>query len=698
MIKNTFRHIIKNLNVSSKKRVPQILQTESAECGLACLSMICAFYGKNIDLFSLRQRFNISPRGATLRGIAEIAAQLDMMTRPLSLDIDELSSLKTPCILHWNFNHFVVLVGIKTNRFIIHDPAQGHRIISLAEISRHFTGVAMEVWPGNDFKVQTVRKRVNLRKLIRGVQGIQSSLVKIFCLSLIIESINLLMPVSTQLVMDHVIPSEDNGLLTLICIGLLFFILLRAVVSMGRAWSLLVMGTLIDIQWKSGLFSHLMRLPLDYFEKRKLGDIQSRFGSLEVLRSTFTTNVVGVIMDSIMVTGVLIMMILYGGYLTWFVIGFTALYVIIRLSTYTYYRQLSEEVLVRDARANSYFMETLYGISTVKTQGMAELRGNNWLNLIIDKANSSIKLTKMDMLFGGLNTFISACDQVIILWLGANLIIDNQMTIGMFVAFGTFRSQFSERIASLTGMLLQLRMLNMHNERISDIALSRKEKRKPEVPYVSMMQPVSLEIKGLSYRYDRQSYPVFTDLNISIAPGESVAITGPSGVGKTTLMKVLCGLFEPSSGKVLVDGSDIFSLGINNYQRMISCVMQEDKLFSGSIKENICGFQSVTDEEWLIECTKASYIHNDIIKMPMGFETIIGELGEGLSGGQRQRIFIARALYRRPRILFMDEATSHLDKESEFFVNQAISKMNITRVIIAHRDSTINSADKVIRL
>ncbi|CAA0168846.1 Colicin V secretion/processing ATP-binding protein CvaB (plasmid) [Escherichia coli] len=698
MTNRNFRQIINLLDLRWQRRVPVIHQTETAECGLACLAMICGHFGKNIDLIYLRRKFNLSARGATLAGINGIAEQLGMATRALSLELDELRVLKTPCILHWDFSHFVVLVSVKRNRYVLHDPARGIRYISREEMSRYFTGVALEVWPGSEFQSETLQTRISLRSLINSIYGIKRTLAKIFCLSVVIEAINLLMPVGTQLVMDHAIPAGDRGLLTLISAALMFFILLKAATSTLRAWSSLVMSTLINVQWQSGLFDHLLRLPLAFFERRKLGDIQSRFDSLDTLRATFTTSVIGFIMDSIMVVGVCVMMLLYGGYLTWIVLCFTTIYIFIRLVTYGNYRQISEECLVREARAASYFMETLYGIATVKIQGMVGIRGAHWLNMKIDAINSGIKLTRMDLLFGGINTFVTACDQIVILWLGAGLVIDNQMTIGMFVAFSSFRGQFSERVASLTNFLLQLRIMSLHNERIADIALHEKEEKKPEIEIVADMGPISLETNGLSYRYDSQSAPIFSALSLSVAPGESVAITGASGAGKTTLMKVLCGLFEPDSGRVLINGIDIRQIGINNYHRMIACVMQDDRLFSGSIRENICGFAEEMDEEWMVECARASHIHDVIMNMPMGYETLIGELGEGLSGGQKQRIFIARALYRKPGILFMDEATSALDSESEHFVNVAIKNMNITRVIIAHRETTLRTVDRVISI
>ncbi|EAX3734273.1 peptidase domain-containing ABC transporter [Salmonella enterica] len=689
---------ISRLEISLFRRVPVIHQTESSECGIACLAMVFGHYGKSIDLFSLRQQFNISSRGATLYSIRTIAVQMGMTARALSLDLNELNVLRRPCILHWNFNHFVVLVSVKRNGFVLHDPARGRIIVSKAEASKCFTGIALELWPGSTFRRERVKKRLNLVTLINSIHGIKGALLKIFALSIVVEAIGLILPAGTQLVMDHALPAGDRGLLSMICISLMFFILLRATVSTSRAWISLIMGTLVNIQWQSGLFSHLLRLPLSYFERRKLGDIQSRFGSLNTLRTTFTTSMVGAIMDGIMVCGLLIMMLLYGKSLTWVVLGFTVVYIAIRIFTYTYYRQLSEEQLIMEARVSSYFMETLYGIAAVKMQGMTDRRHTHWFNLQTDAINTGIRVTKMDLFFGGLNIFISACEQTIILWLGISLVMDNEMTIGMFVAFGAYRMQFSDRISTLVGFLLQLRMMSLHNERISDIALNEQESVKPDIPVSEKTTPVSLEVKSLTFRYDQQSMPVFSELNLTVSPGESVAIIGPSGSGKTTLMKVLCGLFKADSGQVLIDGNDIQQMGVNNYRKITGCVMQDDRLFSGTIRENICGFSENIDDEWMAECAKASFIHDTIMSMPMGYDTLTGELGEGLSGGQKQRLFIARALYRKPRILFMDEATSALDSKSENYVNSAIKSLNITRIIIAHRESTIKSVDRIFSL
>jgi len=693
-----FKELFDKLDFRLRRKIPVVHQTESSECGLACLSMIGSYYGKTIDLMSLRQKFNISSRGTSLDSLNNIAQQLNMQTRTFSLDISEINQLKLPCILHWNLNHFVLLTGLKNKSLVIHDPAYGRRYVKLSEASRLFTGIAMEMWPDTSFLPEKTVNRIELKSLFGNIRSLKSTLIKIFFYSCVIEVIGVLMPVGTQLVMDHVIPSSDRGLLLLICFALVFFIFLRTALTVFRTWTTLVMEALINVQWQSGLLSHLLRLPLSYFERRKMGDIQSRFSSLDVLRDMFTGSIVGALMDSIMVIAVLIMMFSYGGYLTLVGLFFTGLYITLRLATYSRYRQLYEESIINKARAGSYFMETLYGISTVKMQSMTGVRSSQWLNLEIDTVNTGIKITKMDTLFSTILTLISASDHIVILWLGVNLVLENKMTIGMFVAFGVFRSQFSDRIISLLGHLLQLRMLSLHNERVSDIALTDKEDEISTFSSRSYNGAVSVECQDLSFQYDDFGSPVISNLNIFVQAGECVAITGPSGTGKSTLIKLMCGLFQPTSGKILINGEEIKTNRLIDYRSSVGCVMQDDKLFSGSLRENICCFSVSVDEDWMIKCAKASYIYEYIISLPMGFDTLVGELGDGLSGGQKQRIFIARALYRKPSVLFLDEATSALDHTSEQCVNQAIKSMDITRIIIAHRETTIQSADRIIHI
>lgn len=698
MNKDVLDSIFKRINFSMKNKVPVIIQSESTECGNACLSMICGFYGKDIDLFNFRNRYGSTSQGATLNVLAAIAQKAGLKTRALSLDIAEIKELRLPCILHWSLNHFVVLVAIKGKRFIIHDPALGRRVVHLQELSENFSGIALEAWPDSDFRQEKQRSRLKLLDLMHNMVGLKSALIKIFMLSVVIETVNLLLPMGMQIVTDHVITAHDENLLLVICVGLMFFTIFKTWVSMIRAWVSLKLNTLTDVQWKTSFFDHLMSLPLAFFEKRQLGDIQSRFASLDIIRATFTNSIVTGMIDSIMTIGLLIMLSLYGGWLVWVVLGFTVCYAIMRALTYKFYRTVSEELIVKRARSGSHFMESLYGIATIKSLNLKNRRSQHWLNTNIDVSNAGLKQTRFDMLFGGINTFINSADQVVILWLGAQMVMDNTMTIGMFMAFNAYRGQFTQRAASLIDLTMQLKMLSLHNERISEIVYSEPEVDSPLRNVFEENVGVSLEVRDLAYQYDLLSKPVFSNVNISVAAGESVALVGVSGIGKTTLLKVMSGLLTPERGEIFIGGFDINKIGINNFRSNIACVLQEDRLFSGSITDNISGFDDEVDEALVIECAMQCNIHEEILRMPMGYETIIGELGAGISGGQKQRLLIARALYQKPRILFMDEATSHLDINNEKIINAAIESLNITRIIIAHRPSTIACADRIIDL
>ncbi len=693
-----FATIIAKINFSLRKKTPVILQSEAAECGITCLTMVCGYYGLDIDLFNFRQRYGSASHGVSLLSLSKTAENAGLKCRALSLDLDEIRQLKLPCILHWGMNHYVVLTKVRKSSFVINDPAMGKRIIGMQEMSNNFTGVALELWPDQNFQQEKAKSRLQLLDLMRNIVGLKSVLVKIFAFSVVVEAIALLLPIGTQMVTDHVIMAHDQSLLSVICLGLVFFTLFRTFISMLRAWTSLKLNTLTNIQWKTTLFEHLTKLPLSFFEKRYLGDIQSRFSSLDTIRSTFTNSIVSGIIDSIMTIGLLIMLSLYGGWLVWVVVGFTLCYAIMRLATYRFYRRVSEEQVIKGARSSSHFMESLYGISTIKALNLRERRSQHWLNINIDACNAGIKQTRFDMMFGGINTFISSIDQVVVLWLGAIMVIDNNMTLGMFMAFNAYRGQFSQRASSLIDLVMQLRMLSLHNERLSEIVFSEPEKELPTRRVFPENSGVRLEVKNLSYQYDPFSQPIFSNMNIIVEPGESVALIGPSGVGKTTLLKVMCGLLSPTTGDVLADQLDIQKIGLNNYRLGTACVLQEDRLFSGSISDNISGFEDNPDSDFIIECARRCNIHDEIMKMPMGYETMVGELGLGISGGQKQRILIARALYRKPSILFMDEATSHLDLSNESAINQAISDLSITRIIVAHRPSTIASADRIIDL
>jgi ATP-binding cassette subfamily B protein RaxB len=690
--------LLSRLAFRVRQRMPVILQTELTECGLACLAMVAGHYGHRIDLGTMRHRFSASLKGMSLGDVARVASGLSLASRGLRLEPEELRNLRLPCVLHWDFGHFVVLDRITARGAMIHDPARGRRHVPMAELAQRFTGLALELWPTGDFEKGEERERIRLGDLFRPVVGLKRALVQILLLSLGLEVLAILSPIGPQIVMDQVIVAADLDLLTMVAIGLGLLLLLQTLLGVARAWGILVMGTSLGVEWETRLFDHLLRLPLSWFEKRHIGDVVSRFGSLGPIQSAFTTDLVGGVLDGLMAVGTLAMMLLYGGWLAGVALVTTGLYLLLRLAAYAPYRAASEAALVQGAKENSHFMESIRGAASIKMFGLRERRRSAWLNLLVDKINAGLTIQKLDLVFGTATGLLFGADGIAMLWLGARAVIEGGMTIGMLIAFLAYKSQFSARVGGLIGLALRVRMLSLHGERLADIALAEPDEAVALPAPAVRARPGRLEASGLRLHYGDNEPEVLRGLDLAIAAGESVAITGPSGCGKTTLLKVLAGLIPPTGGAVLLDGRDIRASGLDAYRGSVACVLQEDRLFVGTMAENIAAFDPRADQGWVEECARMAAIDDEIRRMAMGYETMTGDMGSALSGGQKQRLYLARALYRRPSILFLDEATSHLDQANEATINRSVAGLRISRVIVAHRPSTIAMADRIIAL
>jgi ATP-binding cassette, subfamily B, bacterial CvaB/MchF/RaxB len=689
------------LNLFWQDRLPVILQTESAECGLTSLLMVMNHYGAGQDLASLRNRHSLSTCGLTLASLDLMARSEGFKTHAVSVELDEIPSLRLPCILHWDMCHFVVLASRRGGKYVIHDPAVGRRVMSIRQMSRHFTGVALQLCPGSDFKpVASNAPKIHLGLLFRGIRGLKTALLKLFCLSLLVELFSMLLPLGNQFIMDHVLPAQDIGLLTLICLAMLLMVITQTAISVLRAWLAMTTGMQIQLQWRQGMFGHLLNLPVLWFEKRKLGDIASRFSSLDSLRETFTTNIVQLILDVIMLVGTTGMMLLYAPYLFIVVVGFTLLYTLMRLCTYSYMRQIAEEQIICSARQHSYFMESLYCIGTIRSMNMHTQRTGGWHRLNINELNTDIKNAKFSILYSTAETFLNAVDNIIILWLGTQAVMNGGMSLGMFLAFSAYRSQFSMRAGNIISSVLQIRMTSLHRERISDVLMTPVEESGSAEPVYKVRngRGAALNCESITFGYDDFREPVLKNVSLSVPPGGSLAITGVSGSGKTTLLRILAGLIPAEHGVVRIDGCDLSQFGLARYRDRIACVMQDDRLLAGTVAENISGFSTNPDIKLIEASARSACIHDDIITLPMGYATHLSELTGSLSGGQKQRVMIARALYRRPEILFMDESTSNLDEANEARINLSISELCITRIIVAHRQSTIDSTDAVFSL
>ncbi|TLU74140.1 peptidase domain-containing ABC transporter [Lichenicoccus roseus] len=686
------------------RRLPIVLQAEAAECGIACLAMVLGYHGRPIDLATFRQRHAVSLKGTTLRTLIQIAETVGLTARPLRLDIDAIGQLQRPCILHWGMNHFVVLAEVGARSVVIHDPARGRRTVPLDEVSREFTGVALETIPTRDFTRRDERSGLRLRDLFRHVAGLRPALLRIAMLSLGVEVAALLLPVGSQVIIDEAIVSADHDLLLTITMGLGLLLLLQLLINTARSWAIMLIGSTVSLQWYSSLFDHLSRLSLEYFEKRNVGDILSRFGSLAAIQKTLTTGFVQALLDGVMSIGMAGMLFLYGGWLGWIALIATFLDLGLRLVMLRAYRESSEEAIIHDARQQTHLIETIRGAASVRLLGLRERRRAAWINHLVDSLNARLRLQRLDIVFTRAGELIFGLDRIVMLALGARAVMHDQMSVGMLVAFLTYKDQLSMRAGSLVKGWFELRMLDVQTSRLSDITQAEPEARTTLVPAVAR-EPRSerhvadgLRGEDLALRYGAQDPWIWRNLSLHVQAGQSVAIVGPSGCGKTTLLKVLMGLIPPQEGSIRLDGADIRSLGLDAYRSRISGVLQDDGLFAGSIAENIAGFDEHPDQAWIEDCAFRAAIVDDIARMPMRFETLVGDMGSSLSGGQKQRIVLARALYRRPEILFLDEATSHLDDANEALVASALQDLDITRIIVAHRPATIARADLVLRL
>lgn len=682
-------------------RLSMTLQTEAAECGLACLAMVAGYYGQLSEITELRRRISVSLKGVNLSDLIGMADRLGFASRPVRLELDELRMLKTPCILHWDFNHFVVLKSATREGIVIHDPAVGVRRLPMPVVSKHFTGVALELTSVGGFEPTQAAPRVRFRSLLGRMVGLKQNLAQLFVLALAIEIFALVGPFFIQWVVDHALVTADRDLLLTLALGFGLLMLLKTAVSAMRGWIVIVLGASLKVQGRSNLFSHLVRLPAAYFEARHLGDVMSRFGSQETILQAITTEVVETVLDGLLASLTLVIMFVYSPVLAATVLGGALLYGALRWATYTPLRHASAEAIVWAARRDSHFLETLRGIKTIKLFNAQEGRRAHWLNLLVETINRQLTTQKLRLLFSTSKSLLLGSLAILVVWLGGLRVMDNVMSIGMLLAFLAYKDQFLGRVSNLIDRAVDLTMLRLHAERLADVALTAPESHDSESPPDSGDErppSVGIEVRNLRFRYSENDPWVLDGVSFRVEPGETVAIVGPSGCGKTSLLKIMASLLQPTHGEILVDGEPLAHVGISSWRSMIGVVMQDDQLFAGSVADNICFFSERPRIRDIEECARLAALHEEIVAMPMGYNSLIGDMGTVLSGGQKQRVLIARALYRQPRVLLLDEATSQLDVDAETAVSGAIRAMRVTRIIIAHRPETIRSCDRVIHL
>jgi ATP-binding cassette subfamily B protein RaxB len=691
--------LAERLRSTWRRTLPVLLQTEAAECGIACLAMIASYHGHAVDVATLRRRFAVSMRGATLAALMEIASKLGLETRAVRVELGDLGRLRTPCILHWSFTHFVVLRRVTARGLTVHDPARGLRRVGRAEADKAVTGVALELWPSPRFTRAAPAPAAGLRDVVGSVKGLAGALAQILLLAATLETFVLAHPLLMQWVVDHALVGANADLLTLLALGFGLLVLFEQATAALRSAVIMHFESTLNVQWQANVLAHLLRLPLPYFEKRHLGDIVSRFRSIDAIQRTVTTAFVEAIVDGAMSLLLLAVMLCYSPRLAAICVAATALYVALRWGAHSPLRDARNEQIAAGAKQDSHFIETARGVRAVKIFARGGERRAAWLALLVEQVNASLRVQRLGIALRAGNGALFGLENVLVVYLGANLVLGGTLSTGMLLAFVAYQRQFAVRVSTLIDKLAEVRLLRLHCERLGDIVLTAPEDDGGPGRLIGAEEArsgVAVCVRGLRYRYAEHEPFVLDGVDLDVAPGECVAIVGASGCGKSTLLSVLLGLLPPTAGEVTIGGVQPRELPAA--RRSVAGVMQGDCLFAGSIADNIAFFSADADQRRIEACARLAAIHADIAVLPMAYNTLVGFMGSTLSAGQQQRILLARALYARPAVLILDEATSHLDAQREAAIAAAVAALGMTRIIVAHRRETLAAADRIVRL
>jgi ATP-binding cassette subfamily B protein RaxB len=680
------------------KQLTPVLQAEAAECGLACLTMIAQYYGHKVNLPGLRSRYQTSMKGSTLAELMAVASDLQLGPRPLRLDLEEIGELRLPAILHWDLDHYVVLERLDKDVAIILDPAMGRREQPLEALSRHFTGVALECQPTQGFKPIEARTMVRIADLWSRMTNYGSATAQVIGLSLMLQLTALALPFFMQLVIDEAIGQGDANLLSMLAVGFGALYCLSALVGGLRSWVVLTLGETLAYQLAGNIVHHLLRLPLVYFERRQVGDLLSRIGSIRPIQELLTQGVVNVAIDSLLAVTTLLVMAFISLPLTALVFFSTLIYFGVSFLLFPQWRQRSEEQILARASEESYLLETMRAMRAIKLHGSETLREAGWRNKNTDVINASYRAEMFGVRISLAERLVFSIQLVLVVYIGAAAVINESMSVGVLLAFLAYRGSFTDSAAKVIQQVQQWRMVGLHLERLSDIVGEKAEDIGIAPPRSVDTRPAEIRVENLSFSYSASERPVLDNISLTIPAGGFIAIVGPSGSGKTTLMRLLLGLLTPTSGRILIDGVPLGPATIAAWRSRVGAVLQDDALLAGTLADNISFFDPRPDPERTEKCARFARVHDEIAAMPMGYSSLIGDMGSALSSGQRQRLLLARAIYRRPDALFLDEGTANLDELNEAAISDAIALLPASRIVIAHRPALIDRADTVIAI
>jgi ATP-binding cassette, subfamily B, bacterial len=682
--------------IGIRRRVPVLTQMSATECGAACLAMVLSAYGRWTPVAECRERLGIGRDGATGLQLAQVARQFGMLARGLSLDLEDVPALRLPAIIHWNFRHYLVLERWDRHRAVVVDPAMGRRTISRAEFATGFTGVAIEFVPTDQFRRRKPPGRFASLRFARSLLSVsRPMLAQLLAISLFLQLITLLPPMTTKFVIDVVIGHDQVDALNVLGLGMLLLLLTQGVASYARGSVLNYLQARMDASMMGRFFEHLLDLPYRYFQLRSSGDLLLRLSSNTVIRDLVTTQTMSFVIDGMFVVGYVVLLMTLTPLYGWLVLMLGAVQLLLVVATFRTMRERAHKDVGAQAEAQSYAVEVLAGAETVKAMGAEAQVLGRWSGLFQLQQLASLRRRQLELALESFTGAFRLGAPLLLLWIGAHEVAAGRMSLGTMFALNSLATALLTPLSSLINTARQLQTAGIHLERIRDV-MAEPVEQDPSAIHPAGRISGSVKLTDVSMRYSNNAPWALRGINLTIPAGAKVALVGRTGSGKTTLAKTILGLYVPTEGEIRFDGHRLQDLDYRDLRRQCGMVTQDPALFAGSIRDNIAlGHPTVTFDQIVVAARRAQ-IHDDIMTMPMGFETRLTEGGGGLSGGQRQRLALARALVHDPPLLLLDEATSHLDVVTERRVEEVLTTLSCTRIVIAHRLSTVVDADLIV--
>jgi ABC-type bacteriocin/lantibiotic exporter with double-glycine peptidase domain len=677
-----------------RRRIPYVQQLEISDCGAACLAMNLAFHGRNVSPEEIRRATKTSSGGVDAISLIEAARAYGLEARGVQVDLDGLRFLERGSILHWDFSHFVVLDRIVRGGVEVLDPAIGRVRVPMDRFSRSFTGVAIQLKPTEAFTHGSDAPRGAWRYL-KPILRRSALLSKVGLTSFMIQLFALAVPILMGVIVDRVVPAGDRHLLSVVGLGLAAMVVFHLLSSFLRAHLLLALRAHLDLGLSTTFVGHLMRLPYRFFLQRTAGDLMTRLNSNVTVREILTSGAISALLDGALAGVYLLLIFAQSAVMGIVVLALALLQLAVLMAAQRPIRRLMAEVLLAQARAQGYLAQMVTGVETLKAVGAEARAVAQWSDLFVEEINALLARGRVSAVVESLTGSLRVMSPLVVLGVGTLGVLNGDLTLGTMLALSALSAGFLLPVSNLITTGMQVQLLSSYMERINDVLDTPPEQNIEEVEPAGHLDG-HITLEDVSFRYEEKGPSVVQDVSLDIAPGSTIGIVGRSGSGKSTLAHLILGLYAPTAGRVLYDGRDVRTIESGSLRGQLGIVPQNSYLFGVSIRSNIALTLPDANNDDIERAAGIACIHDDIMRMPLGYETVMSDAGASLSGGQRQRIALARALIHKPPVLLLDEATSSLDSVTEARIYENLEQLTCTRVVIAHRIATIARADLII--